>query len=229
MSEPDIVVSGLVKDFDHGRIHALTGLDLEVRSGEFVAVTGPSGCGKSTLVHLLAALDQPTGGSIAVHGQSLPHGPRQLDRYRRQAVGLVFQLHNLLPNLTALQNVEIAMSGTRLSRHRQREQAMQLLDEVELAPRASSRPAQLSGGERQRVAIARALANNPPLLLADEPTGSLDSESSAGVLAFLQSLRMERNMTILMVTHDPRAAAAADRTVRLRDGRVDAEATEVTT
>ncbi|MGZ4723284.1 MAG: ABC transporter ATP-binding protein [Ilumatobacteraceae bacterium] len=226
MSEPDIVVNQLVKEFDHGRIRALTGLDLEVAAGEFVAVTGPSGCGKSTLIHLLAALDEPTSGSIAVHGQLLPSSPRQLDHYRRHAVGLVFQLHNLLPNLTALQNVEIAMMGTGMTRRAERERGLQLLDEVGLAGRTTSRPAEMSGGERQRVAIARALANNPPLLLADEPTGSLDSEASAGVLAFLQSLRIERNMTILMVTHDPRAAAAADRTVRLRDGRVLTEAVE---
>ena len=227
MSEHDVVVNDLVKEFDHGRIRALTGLNLQVERGEFVAVTGPSGCGKSTLVHLLAALDQPTSGSIEVHGQPLPRRSRELDHYRRKAVGLVFQLHNLLPNLTALQNVEIAMMGTGSSRRRQRERAMQLLDDVGLAGRVTSRPARLSGGERQRVAIARALANDPPLLLADEPTGSLDSESSVGVLAFLQTLRMERNMTIVMVTHDPRAAAAADRTVRLRDGRIDVEAAEV--
>ena len=226
MSEPDVVVAELVKEFDNGRIRALTGLNLQVERGEFVAVTGPSGCGKSTLVHLLAALDLPTSGSIAVHGQPLPSRPRRLDLYRRQAVGLVFQLHNLLPNLTALQNVEIAMMGTGLARRRQRERATQLLDEVGLAARATSRPAQLSGGERQRVAIARALANDPPLLLADEPTGSLDSASSIGVLAFLQTLRVERTMTIVMVTHDPRAATAADRTVRLRDGRIDVAAAE---
>ena len=229
MSEPDIVVKVLVKDFDHGRIHALTGLDMEVAQGEFVAVTGPSGCGKSTLIHLLAALDEPTHGTIAVHGQPLPSQPRQLDHYRRHAVGLVFQLHNLLPNLSALQNVGIAMIGTGVARRAQRKRAQQLLDEVGLSGRTTSRPAELSGGERQRVAIARALANNPPLLLADEPTGSLDSEASTGVLAFLQSLRIEHNMTILMVTHDPRAAAAADRTIRLRDGRIDTEAVEVLT
>jgi putative ABC transport system ATP-binding protein len=229
MSELDIVVNQLVKEFDHGRIHALTGLDLEVVRGEFVAVTGPSGCGKSTLIHLLAALDEPTSGTITVHGEPLPHRPRQLDHYRRHAVGLVFQLHNLLPNITALQNVEIATVGTGLARRKQRERAMQLLDEVGLASRADSRPARLSGGERQRVAIARALANDPPLLLADEPTGSLDSESSADVLTFLQGIRTERNMTILMVTHDSRAAEAADRMVRLRDGRIDLTTVEVPT
>ena len=227
MSEPDIVVPELVKEIDNGRIRAHSGHDLEVEAGEFVAVTGPSGCGKSTLIHLVAALDQPTSGTIAVHGHPLPHGARLLDDYRRRSVGLVFQLHNLLPNLTALQNVEIAMMGTGVGRREQHERALGLLDEVGLADRVDSRPARLSGGERQRVAIARALANRPPLLLADEPTGSLDSESSTGVLAFLQTLRMERNMTILMVTHDPRAAAAADRTVRLRDGLLDATPVEV--
>ena len=131
----------LVKDLEHGRIHALTGLDMEVDQGEFVAVTGPSGCGKSTLIHLLAALDEPTHGTICVHGQPLPSQPRQLDRYRRHAVGLVFQLHNLLPNLSALQNVEIAMMGTGVARRAQRKRAQQLLDEVGLSGRATSRPA----------------------------------------------------------------------------------------
>jgi putative ABC transport system ATP-binding protein len=221
MSEPDVLVADLVKDFDRGRIRALDGLDLHVERGEFVAVTGPSGCGKSTLVHLLAALDQPTSGSIRVHGKPLPTTARELDHYRRHQVGLVFQLHNLLPNLTALQNVMIPMMGTERGRREQRDRARALLAEVGLAERTDSRPARLSGGERQRVAIARALANDPLLLLADEPTGSLDTASAESVLGFLQTLRMERSMTILMVTHDSRAAEVADRIVRLRDGRVE--------
>jgi putative ABC transport system ATP-binding protein len=227
MSEPDVIVSQLVKDFDHGRIHALAGLDLEVNRGEFVAVAGPSGCGKSTLIHLLAALEKPTSGTIRVHGKPLPQRPGELDHYRRSSVGLVFQLHNLLPHLTAQQNVEIAMMGTGMRRRAERQRAIELFDEVGLASRAGSRPTRLSGGERQRVAIARALANQPPLLLADEPTGSLDSESATNVLAFLQSLRREHEMTILMVTHDPIAANAADRVVRLRDGRIDTSTAEV--
>ena len=223
MSDVDIAVDQLVKHFDHGRIHALGGLDLEVKRGEFVAVAGPSGCGKSTLIHLLAALERPTSGTIRVRGQPLPDRPGGLDHYRRHIVGLVFQLHNLLPHLTAQQNVEIAMMGAGLRRRAQRRRAMDLLDEVGLATRATSRPTRLSGGERQRVAIARALANQPSLLLADEPTGSLDSESATAVLAFLQSVRHDHQMTILMVTHDPIAAAAADRVVRMRDGRLDVE------
>ena len=214
MSEPDVVVSDLVKEFDNGRIRALSGLDLEVEAGEFVAVTGPSGCGKSTLIHLVAALDHPTSGTIAVHGHPLPHGARLLDHYRRRSVGLVFQLHNLLPNLTALQNVEIAMMGTGSVGASSASAGI----EAARRGRAGRSRRQSSGAPLRRRTPTSGdrpgLANRPPLLLADEPTGSLDSESSTGVLAFLQTLRMERNMTILMVTHDPRAAAAADRTVR---------------
>src|SRR5579862_7554031 len=223
MSEHDGPALELIdvrKHFDHGHVRALDGLDLVIERGEFVAVTGPSGCGKSTMLHLVAALDRPTSGSVRVAGQDLSR-VRNLARYRRLEVGLVFQLHNLLPQLSALQNVEIAMFGTAHSVAARRSRARELLALVDLAEQERRPPTRLSGGERQRVAIARALANDPTLLLADEPTGSLDEEAVARVLALLDDLRRRQpGLTIVLVTHDPAVAGRADRTVYLRAGRV---------
>jgi putative ABC transport system ATP-binding protein len=217
---PAIVVRDVHKSYDHGLVTALDGLSLEIASGEFTAITGPSGCGKSTLLHLLAALDSPESGSLTVDGLDLG-ALRHPDQYRREKVGLVFQLHNLLPHLTTQQNVEIAMFGTRRNLKQQRDKASELLADTGLADKARRRPPELSGGERQRVAIARALANDPHILLADEPTGNLDSQSVQQVLDLLRRLRETREITILLVTHDMNVAAAADRLVRLRDGRID--------
>ena len=176
-------------------------MDLEVAEGEFVAIVGPSGCGKSTLLHLVAALDQPDAGSIEVAGHELASG-HDLTHYRARHVGMIFQLHNLLPTLTAEENVQVPMLELGLSRRERRVRARQLLSAVgPLRPRAS-RPPELSGGERQRVAIARALANDPPILLADEPTGSLDSEAGRRVLELLEELRQTRGLTLVLVTHD---------------------------
>jgi putative ABC transport system ATP-binding protein len=223
MSEaPAIQVSGVTKTFDHGRVRALDSIDLGVEEGEFVAIAGPSGSGKSTLLHLLAALDRPTAGHITVRGRDLGRH-RQLDRFRREEIGLVFQLHNLLPHLTAAQNIEVAMFGTGRHPRQQRARAHELLGAVGLEDRDSTRPPELSGGERQRVAIARALANDPAVLLADEPTGSLDSESVERVLVLLEGLRRDLGITILMVTHDEHVARRADRVVTIRDGRVASE------
>lgn len=218
---PAVEVSEVCKYFDGDLVKALDGLTLRVERGESVAVTGPSGCGKSTMLHLIAALDRPTSGSIRVGGVDLS-GERHLPRYRREHIGLVFQLHNLLPQLSALQNVEVAMFGTNMSRRERSARARLLLADVDLEGMGSRPPTKLSGGERQRVAIARALANEPDLLLADEPTGSLDERSVDRVLELFRRLRSERpTMTMVIVTHDSRVAASADRIVRLRDGRVD--------
>ncbi|GAB2463667.1 ABC transporter ATP-binding protein [Jatrophihabitans fulvus] len=217
---PAVRVRDVHKHFDRGAVRALRGLDLTVRQGEWVAVTGPSGCGKSTLLHLLAALDAPSSGLVEVDGTDLAH-LRNPARYRAQHVGLVFQLHHLLPNLGAVQNVEVAMIGTGRGPRERRRRALQLLADVDLAGRERRDPTRLSGGERQRVAIARALANDPPLLLADEPTGSLDTSSVRRVLDLLVRLRSDRpELTIVMVTHDAAVARAADRTVAMADGRV---------
>ncbi len=230
MSEPAAVVEvrDVHKDFDHGVVPALTGISLSVGRGEWVAVNGPSGCGKSTLLHLLAALDVPTSGTVEVFGEDLVH-LRSPAQFRRTSVGLVFQLHNLLPQLTAAQNVEIAMFGRLRDRAERRERAFRLLADVDLAGRESRPPTRLSGGERQRVAIARALANDPPLLLADEPTGNLDTASVDHVIELVQRLRQARpELTVIMVTHDPRVADAADRVVHMRDGRIVADAEPAT-
>ncbi len=204
-----------------GQVTALAGLDLTVRYGEMVAITGPSGCGKSTLLHLLAGIDSPTSGSVTVAGQDLAH-VHDLSKYRRQVVGLVFQFHNLLPQLSAVANVELPMFGTGLSKRQRRTRARDLLAEVDLGQCESRLPTELSGGERQRVAIARALANEPQILLADEPTGSLDSASTERFLDLLGRLGSQ-GMTIAMVTHDGEVAAHAHRVVEMRDGMVTGE------
>jgi putative ABC transport system ATP-binding protein len=223
MSEISIEVRGLEKSFEEGRIAALTGMDLAVASGELVAIVGPSGCGKSTLLHLIAALDRPDAGEIKVAGHDLSTR-KDLNHYRARHVGMVFQLHNLLPTLTALENVQVPMFELGRSPRERRRRASELLRLVGLEGREHNRPPELSGGERQRVAIARALANEAPILLADEPTGSLDSEAGRRILDLLEELRRERHLTIVLVTHDAGVAARADRIVHMLDGRLDAGA-----
>lgn len=218
---PAVEMDNISKDYDGGMIKALNRLSLRIEQGESVAVTGPSGCGKSTMLHLIAALDRPTSGAIRVGGADLA-SQKDLPGYRRRHIGLVFQLHNLLPQLSAIQNVEVAMFGTGLTRRQRRDRARALLTDVGLADMQNRPPTKLSGGERQRVAIARALANEPELLLADEPTGSLDERSVDLVLDMFSRLRAERpGMTMIIVTHDIRVAGTADRIIWLRDGRVD--------
>jgi len=197
----------------------LDGVSLDVAAGEVVAVTGPSGSGKSTLLGLIAGLDTPSGGSIAVDGVDVTRlGEAALARFRRRTIGFVFQSYHLIPTLTAAENVavplELADAGAPLAT------AARLLGEVGLAERAHHYPAQLSGGEQQRVAIARAVALSPPLLLADEPTGNLDSATGGAIVDLLLALNRERGSTLLLVTHDAELAARAVRAVALRDGRV---------
>ena len=220
MSERRVVeVRGVEKSFDDGRIRALNGMDLTVAEGEWVAIVGPSGCGKSTLLHLIAALDAPDAGHIHVLGNDLDR-IGDAAAYRRLTMGIVFQLHNLLPTLTAVENIEVPMFGAGAGRGERRRRALRLLELVGLPDRAGARPMELSGGQRQRVAIARALANDPPLLLADEPTGSLDSDAGRRVLELIGDLRRDRTLTTLMVTHDPAVAACADRIVEMLDGHL---------
>jgi putative ABC transport system ATP-binding protein len=215
-----VEVENVQKHFEDGRISALEDVSFHLDPGEVVALTGSSGSGKSTLLNLIGALDRPDAGEIRVAGEDVA----RLDdpaAYRAEVVGFVFQFHNLITTLTALENVQIPMIGRRRRPERER-RARELLDEVGLNERVDAYPPTLSGGERQRVAIARALANEPQLLLADEPTGALDSETGQQILDLLRRLRDEYGMTILLVTNDDAVAGQADRTLRLRDGRLAA-------
>jgi len=214
----EVVVDRVSKAFEHGRITALSQASLRLERGEFVSLTGPSGSGKSTLLNVIGALDRADSGTVSVDGVELDHADAA--EYRAGTVGFVFQAHNLIPTLSALENVQVPMLGRGLGRRARRSRARALLAEVGLEARERSFPATLSGGERQRVAVARALANEPRLLLADEPTGALDSETGMRVLALMRRLREERGMTLLLVTNDAEAATTADRPLRLRDGRV---------
>jgi putative ABC transport system ATP-binding protein len=220
-SGADLVVRGLRKTFRSPPVRALRGVDLTVRRGEFVALMGPSGCGKSTLLHLLAGLDDADEGSISLAGVRTEElDPARLARLRRRHVGLVFQFFHLIEHMSALENVALAalVGGARPAEATAR--ARDLLDGLGLLDGADELPGALSGGERQRVAIARALANRPTLLLADEPTGSLDSDGEAEVLDLFSRLHRD-GATILMVTHSRDVAAAAQRIVRMRDGRIE--------
>ena len=200
-------------------VHALADVNVTVTAGEFIAIMGPSGCGKSTLLNMLGALDQPTHGEVWVAGENLAK-LKNVDDFRARTVGFVFQLHNLLPTLSALENVEVPMQGRIRSAKERRERAMHLLTLVGLAPRARHLPNQLSGGQRQRIAVARALANTPQLVLADEPTGSLDSQSGAEILSLLGELNRSEGTTIAVVTHDPRVAQVTQRILRMQDGSI---------
>jgi ABC-type lipoprotein export system ATPase subunit len=200
-------------------VQAIKDVNLTIREGEFVAVVGPSGSGKSTLLHLLGGLDRPTAGEVVVNGEDLSK-TRDLDRFRSRTVGFVFQLHNLIPTLTAVENVEIPMHTLNLSARQRRVRAEALLEQVGLEARRFHLPAQLSGGERQRVAIARALANDPAIVLADEPTGNLDSQSTAEVMGLMRELNRRHGKVFIIVTHNPDVAYATDRIITLRDGRI---------
>jgi ABC-type lipoprotein export system ATPase subunit len=201
-----------------GRVHALAAVELEVASGETLAVMGPSGCGKSTLLHLLGGLERPSAGEVWLAGRRIDHlSEKALARLRRHAIGFVFQAFHLLDELTALENVELPALLAGRSPRTARRRAAELLERVGLAERARHLPSVLSGGERQRVAIARALSNEPLVVLADEPTGNLDSAATLDVLRLLDDLRTT-GQTLLIVTHDARVAATADRLISMRDG-----------
>jgi putative ABC transport system ATP-binding protein len=220
---PAVVTAGLEKVYGSGTAAttALAGVDLEFARGEFVAIMGPSGSGKSTLLHIIGALEDPTAGHVEVAGRRLDGmSERELTALRREHIGFIFQFFNLLPALSALENVFLPALIARRPSAENRARACYLLERVGLSDRASHLPSELSGGEQQRVSIARALLLSPQLLLADEPTGNLDSRVGRHVLRLLRELGREEQRTVVMVTHDPAAAAIADRVVFLRDGRV---------
>jgi putative ABC transport system ATP-binding protein len=217
-----ITLSGVSKSFDGKRkVTALDGIDIHIASGEMVSIVGPSGSGKSTLLNLIGTLDRPSAGWIEIDGQRLDGlGDDALTRVRRDKIGFVFQFFNLLPTLSCLENVALPLHLRGWPRKKSVARAQELLELVQLGQRIEHRPDELSGGERQRVAIARALAIYPPVLLADEPTGNLDSSTGADILKLIQDLHERLHATILIVTHDPHVAASCPRTVGLRDGHV---------
>src|SRR5262245_27069266 len=216
---PVFEANGLKKEYDDGQVQALRGVDFRIQQGEFIAIVGPSGSGKSTLLQMLGALDLPSAGSLKFRGASLQERP-DLASYRANEIGFIFQAFHLLPTFTALENVQLPMFGTRRSVSARKHSALELLKAVGLEPRLHHRPAKLSGGERQRVAIARSLANGASVLLADEPTGNLDSENTALILDLIVGLRREQNLTLILVTHNLGIARKAARILEMKDGHV---------
>jgi ABC-type lipoprotein export system ATPase subunit len=212
---------GLVKYYPDGHVQALRGVSLQIEASESVAITGPSGCGKSTLLHLLGGLDHPTAGEVFFREK--PLSKLDIDAFRAHQVGFVFQSFYLMPTLTALENIQIPMFEGSWPPRERAERASRLIEEVGLADRRDHRPGQLSVGQRQRIAIARALGNDPQLLLADEPTGNLDSKSQDEIIHLLHRLRDERRLTLVIVTHSRDVASAADRRIPMKDGQIQAE------
>ena len=224
MTESIIGIRDLRKTFRSGEVdvHALRGVDLAVERGEFLAVVGPSGSGKSTLFHILGGLTPPTAGTVLIDGQDLMKmSDSDRTRLRMKSVGFVFQKYNLLPTLTVGDNIEIARDIARMKGPLDK-QFLEVLDVLGITNKMDRKPRQLSGGEQQRVAIARSIVNHPAILLADEPTGNLDTENSTAVLGLLRDLNKRLGQTILMITHNPDAAAFADRVVHMRDGQLHA-------
>jgi len=218
-----IRADGIYKSFqiDGGTVEVLKGVNLDIEKGEFIAIVGPSGAGKSTFLHLLGALDRPTAGEIFYENARLSHmDERRLADFRNRSVGFIFQFHHLLPEFTALENVMMPLLVARRNRSEAREIAVSLLGEVGLEPRLAHRPSELSGGEQQRVAIARALGAAPKVILADEPTGNLDTKTGDATFELLHRLNRERGLTFVMVTHNEKLAHRSDRIVTILDGRI---------
>lgn len=220
MTEYIVETRNLVKIYGDGaEVRALDGLNVRIAPGELVTVMGPSGSGKSTLLNMIGALDRPTEGAVFVEGQDLQQ-VRDLDAFRARKVGFIFQLHNLIPTLTARENVEVPMMGQPIGRGERKKRSRELLEMVGLGHRLDHLPNQLSGGQRQRVAVARALANEPAIVLADEPTGDLDTESGAEVVDLMKHLNEDLHTTFIVVTHDPAVSRETERVLVMQDGRI---------
>ena len=223
MSEPLLCARALTKTYTMGKrsLEVLRGVDLNLARGEFLALRGSSGAGKSTLLHLIGGLDLPNAGEILFDGQNLvAFSERQLTEFRNRRVGFIFQAYHLLPELTALENVCLPARMARIASATVEARGRELLSRVGLKDRLDHKPSELSGGEQQRVAIARALINEPELVLADEPTGNLDSKTGGEIIELLKSLRVEKNTTLVIATHDAKVAANAERVIELVDGRI---------
>jgi ABC-type lipoprotein export system ATPase subunit len=217
MSDLAVRTTNLVKRYASADITALAGVSLDVERGHYLCIMGPSGSGKSTLLNLMGALDVPTSGEVVLNGRPLST-ERNLDAVRAKEVGFIFQLHNLIPTLTSVENVEIPMMAIGVSRSERRSRAVELLTQVGLSHRLDSVATRLSGGERQRVSIARALANRPGLILADEPTGDVDSKTGEQIMACIHEARRQSGATLVVVTHNPDIAKGAERTLYMKDG-----------
>lgn len=218
-----IQIQNMEKRYKSGdsEIWALNEVNLTIRSGDFIAIVGPSGSGKSTLMNMLGCLDVPTGGSYYLQGENVAHMPEgRLSRVRNMEIGFIFQGFNLIPTLTALENVELPLVYRGLAKEKRRALSIEALTRVGLSDRIKHRPSQMSGGQQQRVAIARAIAASPPVILADEPTGNLDTRSGSEVMKILKELNAE-GKTIILITHDEKIAAMADRRIRLEDGQAE--------
>jgi putative ABC transport system ATP-binding protein len=214
-----IEIKNLKKEYEDGSIRALNGIDLEIKKGEAVSIIGPSGSGKSTLLNMIGGLDKADEGQINVAGVDLMQ-EKDLSEFRSKEIGFVFQLHNLIPNLTVIENIQTPLIGTDIEDKKMEERALELLKSVNLADKINQKPTKLSGGERQRVAIARALVNHPSIILADEPTGALDSETQDVILNLLLDIHRKENVTLIMVTHESYVANKADRSIYVLDGKI---------
>ena len=215
----EYVLIDVLKQYDDGAVTALNRINLNIKKGSFVSIIGPSGSGKSTLLNMLGALDTPDSGQVIVNGVDLA-SQKDLSDFRRHVIGFVFQLHNLIPNLTVQENVEIPLMDSDLSQKEKHKRALLFIEAVGLLDKKKQKPNKLSGGERQRVAIARALVNLPSIILADEPTGALDTRTGAKVLDVLRFVHESINATLIIVTHDRDVARLADRTIEIRDGQI---------
>ena len=223
-----VVLRDLRREYEMGgeTIHALDGMDLTIHRGEFMSIMGRSGSGKSTLLNMIGCLDRPTSGQVIIDGVDVTQVPkRQLPRIRREKVGFVFQQHNLVPILTAEENVSLPLRYANVSNRYRRERAREALAAVSLEDRLTHKPTELSGGQQQRVAIARALVSNPAIVLADEPTGELDTQTAAGIIEVMQKMNEQRGQTFIIVTHDPGVSERTNRTIHMSDGKVIEDST----